>query len=86
MNSDTVEWFFGAAWLMAIIFMWMLFFGNPESMNPVFKEVTQGTAFTVGLVCAVAFGIVMSWVQFQRRMSQYSAVTDFVLPMKDDKQ
>lgn len=86
MNSDTVEWFFGAAWLMAIIFMWMLFFGNTESMNPVFKEVTQSTALTVGLVCAVAFGIVMSWVQFQRRMSQYSAVTDFVLPMKDDKQ
>lgn len=86
MNIDTVEWFFGALWMIAIIFMWMIFFGNPDAMSPVFSSVTQTSAFWISILCAVAFAMVMGWVQFQRRVSQYMAVTDFVLPMKEEKQ
>lgn len=87
MNLDSAEWFFGGAWIFAIIFLWLIYFGglSDEQTIQVWPEVSHTQAIMFGLLVMFGFMIVMGWVQFQRRVSQYSAVTDFVLPSKEEK-
>jgi len=87
MTSDMVEWFFGGAWLFAIFFLWLIYFGGMEGDQSVqvWPSVSMRDAALIGVIFAIAFMVVMSWVQFQRRVSQYAAVTDFVLPTTTDK-
>lgn len=85
MNSDTVEWFFGGAWIVAIVFLWLVYFSSTEITLPVFDVISKQKAFVMGLVIAIGFMIVMGWVQFQRRVGQYSAVSSHVLKDQQEK-
>lgn len=78
MTPDSVELLFGSLWLGSIFGTWLVYFGGMQ-MIQLWEELPPNKIIIISILFMIGFAVVMGWAQFQRRIYQYQAVTDFVL-------